>query len=265
MACPVGPYDQYCFERRKCVHFSFCSRYDKQSEPPKDRCFRGCSDWRKRQPRTVPLKTTLVATGYPPENWIVKRCRRTDIKWPGTSKPVKGEGDEDEEDGEECEEMMEDPCEAGMDFEGERGTNNASAVSPNRNMESPSFSELHMAGDGTCAKDGYLEENVLKLPPQENNLLRMHSNSSLNEKTDLQFKVENYDNVGKNREVEIQVDIRERQLHSPEKKLEPSVKQPPILRQKQSALKRIFNNISSIIKTGSWSNHESTLVPLQNS
>lgn len=261
MACPIGPCDPYCFERRKRAHFPFCARYDRRYEPFKDHCFRSCPDWRKGQPRTVPLKTTLVATGYPPENWIIKRCRRIDIKWPGTPKPARGDDDGEEEDegecgedGEECEEMAENPCgadEIGNSNTGmERGTNNASAVFPSRNMESPSFSELHLAGDGACVQDGYLEENVPKLPLQKGNLLRVHSNSSLNEKTDLQITAENNDSEEKNRDVEIQVDIRERRPKSPEKELEFSVEQPPIPQQKRSALKRIFNSISSMIKTG---------------
>ncbi|VDK20102.1 unnamed protein product [Taenia asiatica] len=259
MACLVGPHDSYRFERRNRAHFPFCSRYDRQYEPFKDRCFRSCPDWPKGKPRTVPLKTTLVATGYPPENWITKRCRRIDIKWPGTPKPARDDDEEEEdeeecgEDGEECEEMAEDPCgadEIGNSNMGmERGTNNASAVSPNRNLESPSFSELHLAGDGTCVKDAYLEANIPKLPLQENNLLPVHSISSLNKKTYLQITAVNYDSEEKNRNAEIQVDIRKRQPQSPEKKLKFSVEQLPIPRQKQSALKRIFNNISSIIKS----------------
>ncbi|KAL5110633.1 hypothetical protein TcWFU_007259 [Taenia crassiceps] len=271
MACPIGPYDPYCFERRKCAHFSFCSRYDRKYEPFKDHHFRSCSNWRKGQPRTVPLKTTLVATGYPLENWIIKRCRRIDIKWPGTSKQARD--DDEEEDGEECgedgeeyEEMTEDPLE-GNDIGNsntamERGTNNASAVFHNRSIESPSFSELHLAGDGACVQDRYLEDNVPKISPQKNNLLRVQS-KSFSKQMDLQITAENDDSEEKNRDAEIQVDILERQPQSPEKKLEFSV-EPPIPRQRQSALKRIFN-ISSVIKTGIGSNHETTLVPLQKS
>ena len=271
MACPIGAYNTPLFVKGNSVHYSFCSKNSNPCGFPKTICYQSCNEWKLGQPRTVPLKTTLVATSYPPENWIIRRCSRAEVKWPLTPKPapiLEEECEEEEEEEtaeeceeEECEEEAEECEECDVECEGEINRSNIethqASVEEYRTKAQLEYSEEEIRLEeerGTNNASAMLFNRDTESPSfseleavgdgirnrqsnhKKNAAGKPQINTSPSEKLRQYNGNSSDDSVKERRDVEIQVAIHEQVLSS--RSAELTLSSP--LRKKRNVLKRIF-------------------------
>ncbi|VDD79158.1 unnamed protein product [Mesocestoides corti] len=170
-AGPLGAHGLICMKGYQGNHLPFCAKYDGENC-----CSRRCG-WSFGQPRFLPLSTRCAATSYPAENWIIRRCLRKEIKWPGTpskandTQESSGNNAQTKEALPEIRAILKTPDSIiSLKSDEEVEKNNASTASDHLHVEvrvSPRYCSESQKLGNPLGTQGSQRTNVLRLVPSE--------------------------------------------------------------------------------------------------